>query len=125
MASFPSHVKPAREGFEPLSTNGGACREDRGGSHYLSWPPCWRAFREEGWPLARSWPPVKNACLNVCINEVMTNADGPDQGIFPQGEWVELYNSGSEGVSLEGWAIVDIGGWYHPIISKPGRFRRP
>ena len=57
----------------------------------------------------------ENACLDVCINEVMTNADGPDQGIFPQGEWVELYNSGSEGVSLEGWAIVDIGGWYHPI----------
>ena len=57
----------------------------------------------------------ENVCLDVCINEVMTNADGPDQGIFPQGEWVELYNSGSEGVSLEGWAIVDIGGWYHPI----------
>ncbi len=38
----------------------------------------------------------ENACLVVCINEVMTNADGPDQGIFPQGEWVELYNSGSE-----------------------------
>tara|TARA_Y100001958_G_scaffold106142_1_gene74238 strand:+ start:176 stop:3196 length:3021 start_codon:yes stop_codon:yes gene_type:complete len=57
----------------------------------------------------------ENACLDVCINEVMTNADGPDQGIFPQGEWVELYNSGSEGVSLEGWAIVDIGGWHHPI----------
>ena len=56
-----------------------------------------------------------NECVDVCINEVMTNADGSDQGIFPQGEWVELYNSGSEGVSLEGWAIVDIGGWYHPI----------
>ncbi len=59
-----------------------------------------------------------DACLEVCINEVMTNADGPDQGIFPQGEWVELLNSGTEGISLEGWGILDIGGWYHPITEE-------
>ena len=39
----------------------------------------------------------------------MPNADGSDQGIFPQGEWVELFNTGSSSVSLEGWTIVDIG----------------
>ena len=28
------------------------------------------------------------ACTGVCINEVMPNADGSDQGVFPNGEWV-------------------------------------
>ena len=41
------------------------------------------------------------ACSAVCINEMMPNADGLDQGVFPNGEWVELYNSGSVDVSLE------------------------
>ena len=54
-------------------------------------------------------------CESICISEVMPNADGSDQGIFPQGEWVELVNSGDSDVNLYGWAIVDIGGWYHPI----------
>ena len=54
-------------------------------------------------------------CESICISEVMPNADGPDQGMFPQGEWVELVNSGDSDVNLYGWAIVDIGGWYHPI----------
>ena len=45
----------------------------------------------------------------------MPNADGSDQGMFPQGEWVELLNTGSSAVSLEGWTIVDVGGWTHPI----------
>tara|TARA_B100000965_G_scaffold112782_1_gene93078 strand:- start:28438 stop:31458 length:3021 start_codon:yes stop_codon:yes gene_type:complete len=54
-------------------------------------------------------------CESVCISEVMPNADGPDQGVFPQGEWVELVNYGDSDVNLYGWAIVDIGGWYHPI----------
>ena len=72
-------MKPAREGFEPPSTNGGACREDRGGSHYLSWPPCWPAFRE-GDGIRPGAGTGENACLNVCINEVMTNADGRIKG---------------------------------------------
>ncbi|MFL2971758.1 MAG: phospholipase D-like domain-containing protein [Candidatus Thalassarchaeaceae archaeon] len=58
---------------------------------------------------------IKNSSCVVCINEIMPNADGSDQGIFPQGEWVELFNTGSSSVSLEGWTIVDIGGWTHPI----------
>ena len=58
------------------------------------------------------------ACTGVCINEVMPNADGSDQGVYPSGEWVELFNSGTSDENLEGWAIVDIGGWYHPINSE-------
>ena len=54
-------------------------------------------------------------CESICISEVMPNADGSDQGMFPQGEWVELVNSGDSDVNLYGWAVVDIGGWYHPI----------
>ena len=46
---------------------------------------------------------------------MMPNADGSDQGIFPNGEWVELHNSGSVEVSLENWTLEDIGGWVHPI----------
>ena len=58
---------------------------------------------------------VKNPSCIICINELMPNADGSDQGVFPQGEWVELLNTGSSSVNLEGWTIVDIGGWTHPI----------
>jgi len=55
------------------------------------------------------------ACSGVCISEVMTNADGSDQGVFPSGEWVELHNSGNSGTSLQNWTLEDIGGWVHPI----------
>ena len=57
------------------------------------------------------------ACSEVCINELMPNADGSDQGIFPNGEWVELYNSGPTGINLQDWTLEDIGGWAHPIDS--------
>jgi len=57
------------------------------------------------------------ACSAVCINEMMPNADGLDQGVFPNGEWVELYNSGSVDVSLENWTLEDVGGWIHPLDS--------
>ena len=67
---------------------------------------------------ARSIVSRDSACAEVCINEIMPNADGSDQGIFPSGEWVELYNSGTLDANLEGWAIVDLGGWYHPINSQ-------
>ncbi len=46
---------------------------------------------------------------------MLPNPDGSDQGIFPNGEWVELYNFGSTDVSLEGWTLEDVGGWVHPI----------
>ncbi|MEO2242867.1 MAG: hypothetical protein ABGX49_04290, partial [Candidatus Poseidoniia archaeon] len=40
------------------------------------------------------------SCSTICINEMLPNPDGSDQGIFPNGEWVELYNFGSTDVSL-------------------------
>ena len=55
------------------------------------------------------------SCSTICINEMLPNPDGSDQGIFPNGEWVELYNFGSTDVSLEGWTLEDVGGWVHPI----------
>ena len=42
---------------------------------------------------------IKNSSCVVCINELMPNADGSDQGIYPQGEWVELLNTGSSSVN--------------------------
>jgi len=47
-------------------------------------------------------------CSGVCINEMMPNADGSDQGVFPAGEWVELHNSGSVEVSLENWTLEEM-----------------
>ncbi|HJM23391.1 MAG TPA: lamin tail domain-containing protein, partial [Candidatus Thalassarchaeum sp.] len=64
---------------------------------------------------SRSTSSRSTNCSGVCINEMMTNADGSDQGVFPAGEWVELHNSGSIEVSLENWILEDIGGWVHPI----------
>ena len=58
------------------------------------------------------------ACTGVCINEMMPNADGSDQGVFPNGEWVELYNSGSTETNLQNWTLEDVGGWVHPIDSS-------
>ena len=57
-------------------------------------------------------------CIGVCINEMMPNADGSDQGVFPNGEWVELYNSGSTETNLQNWTLEDVGGWVHPIDSS-------
>ncbi len=42
----------------------------------------------------------------VSINEFLPSPEGPDA----EGEWVELYNSGEEKISLSGWSIQDIYG---------------
>ncbi|MGB1485407.1 MAG: lamin tail domain-containing protein, partial [Poseidonia sp.] len=39
----------------------------------------------------------------VCINEVIPNPNGLDAGTYPDGEWFELYNSGTVDVDLTGW----------------------
>ena len=67
---------------------------------------------------ARSASNRSTDCSAICINEMMPNADGSDQGVFPNGEWVELHNSGSVDVSLESWTLEDVGGWIHPIDSS-------
>ena len=43
---------------------------------------------------------------NVCINEVIPNPNGLDAGTYPDGEWFELYNSGTVGVDLTGWKVT-------------------
>ena len=52
---------------------------------------------------------------SVCINEIMVNPSGSEQGEYPDGEWVEIVNVGGSPVSLEGWYLEDQGGWIHYI----------
>lgn len=48
---------------------------------------------------ARSQP-----CGNtICINEVMPNPNGYDDAVWPGGEWLELYNSGTTSVDVRNW----------------------
>ena len=44
---------------------------------------------------------------NLEITEVMPNPDGDDDAIAPEGEWVELHNSGFEAVNLSGYLLRD------------------
>lgn len=47
------------------------------------------------------------ACTgDVCINEVIPNPNGLDAGTYPDGEWFELYNSGTSDVDLTGWKVT-------------------
>ena len=44
------------------------------------------------------------ACTGyICINEVIPNPNGYDDALYPNGEWFELYNSGTVDVDLTGW----------------------
>ena len=51
---------------------------------------------------------------SVCINEIMANPSGSEQGEYPNGEWVEIVNLGDTPVS-RGWYLEDQGGWIHYI----------
>ena len=55
------------------------------------------------------------AMCDICINEIMANPSGLEQGEYPDGEWVEIINIGETPVSLEGWYLEDQGGWIHYI----------
>lgn len=44
---------------------------------------------------------------NIEINELLPNPEGSDNAAMPNGEFVELYNSGSEDVFLEGLGLKD------------------
>ena len=39
----------------------------------------------------------------ICINEVMPNPNGLDTDVWPNGEWLELYNSGTSSVDVRNW----------------------
>ena len=66
-------------------------------------------------PLAQATEGRSTACTGaICINELMPNPMGTDTGNYPACEWVELYNSGSTDVNLQGWTLDDPS-WSHPI----------
>jgi len=67
-------------------------------------------------PLVQASQGRSSACtVDVCINELMPNPAGSESGSYPAGEWVELYNSGTSDVNLQGWALTDLAGYTHPI----------
>ena len=66
-------------------------------------------------PLVHATEGRSTACSgSICINELMPNPMGTDTGNYPACEWVELYNSGTSDVNLQGWTLDDPS-WSHPI----------
>src|SRR6056300_511773 len=52
-----------------------------------------------------------SACTgSVCINEVIPNPNGADNGTYPNGEWFELSNTGTSDVDLTGWEATTSAG---------------
>ena len=47
---------------------------------------------------------------SVCINEVIPDPQGADTGLYPNGEWFELSNSGGMDVDLTGWKVTTSAG---------------
>ncbi|KKT83475.1 MAG: hypothetical protein UW80_C0013G0015 [Microgenomates group bacterium GW2011_GWC1_44_9] len=43
----------------------------------------------------------------VVINEFLPNPKGPENALRPGGEWIELYNNGTDTVYLMGWYLED------------------
>lgn len=51
---------------------------------------------------------------SIVLNEAMVNPVD-ENGNNPDGEWVELYNAGSDAVDVNGWQIKDDGTQYYTI----------
>ena len=67
-------------------------------------------------PLVQGTSARSTACSgDICINELMPNPMGTDTGNYPACEWVELYNSGTTDINLQGWSLVDAAQYSHPI----------
>jgi len=67
-------------------------------------------------PFVQATGARSTACTgDVCINELMPNPMGTDTGNYPACEWVELYNSGTTDINLQGWTLVDAANYAHPI----------
>jgi len=48
---------------------------------------------------------------DLVINEVMSNPwPSEDNAIWPGGEWIEVFNSGSNNIDLNGWSVEDAAG---------------
>ena len=43
----------------------------------------------------------------VCLNEALPNPSGYDNAAWPNGEWMEIYNSGSSPVNVLNWKLVN------------------
>ena len=60
-------------------------------------------------PLVQATEGRSTACSgSICINELMPNPMGTDTGNYPACEWVELYNSGTSDVNLQGLSLIHI-----------------
>ncbi|MEE2748177.1 MAG: lamin tail domain-containing protein [Candidatus Thermoplasmatota archaeon] len=67
-------------------------------------------------PLVQATHGRSTACTSdICINELMPNPMGTDTGNYPACEWVELYNSGTSDINLQGWTLVDAANYAHPL----------
>ena len=67
-------------------------------------------------PMAQATEARSTACSgDICINELMPNPPGTDTGNYPGCEWVEIYNSGTTDISLQGWTLVDAAQYSHAI----------
>ena len=67
-------------------------------------------------PLVQGTSARSTACSgDICINELMPNPMGTDTGNYPACEWVELHNSGTTDINLQGWTLVDAAQYSHPI----------
>lgn len=51
--------------------------------------------------------PLSNASYDLLINEFLPDPIGLDTAPLPEGEWVEIYNAGTETVDLEGFLLAD------------------
>lgn len=54
----------------------------------------------------------------VVLNEFLPNPEGDESGPKPNGEWVELYNNGSESINVSGWHLYDALDHDLPITSS-------
>ena len=43
----------------------------------------------------------------VCLNEALPNPNGLDDDTWPNGEWMEIYNSGTSPVNVLSWKLVN------------------
>lgn len=46
------------------------------------------------------------ACTSdICLNELIPNPNGYDDDVWPNGEWIELYNNGSSAIDILNWEL--------------------
>ena len=71
----------------------------RGSNPADSWTPA--AWKTPGQPEPGSTP----SSTTVRFSEILPDAVGSDSQVWPNGEWIELYNYGTSDVDLAGWKL--------------------